>query len=798
MKISKLVKSEDRPMITLSVRTLVEFLLRTGDIDDRHGSVDPYAAMQAGSRIHKKLQKSAGSTYHAEVGLKKVIEFEEYDLGIEGRADGIIYDLDEALRPIDVCIDEIKGVYADVEKMQEPIEVHLAQALCYAYIFAYDNSLDVIDVQITYVSLETELINRFKKKYTYEELENWFWELIEKEKKWSDYQYYHRLERNDSIKELKFPFDYRPGQKELVSNIYRSIASSNLLFVQAPTGTGKTIAAIFPAIHAIGQGIGDRVFYLTAKTATVSVAKDSFNLLNKQGYKGNSCIITAKDKSCLLEERACNPISCEYAKGHFDRVNNAVYDIITNEVLVTRDVIEDYAKKYQVCPFELSLDVTLWMDHIICDYNYVFDPNVYLKRFFAEGRNGNNIFLVDEAHNLVDRAREMYSVDLIKEEFLAVKAIMKNFSKKVTGDLEKCNKLLLEYKRQTVGEYLILEHCDRLIMATENLRMDIEALMAKAVNFGDHQEEVLNLYFRIRNFTDLISFYDTKHYRLYCEFDDVGSFVFHLCCIDPASQLQLRLDRAVATVYFSATLLPINYYKRLLSEEQEPFAIYVDSVFDKKNRLICVGSDVTSKYTKRGQDQYQLFAEYICNIVKARPGNYMVFGPSYKFINNVAEFCNYLEDKFSIIIQEPNMRESQREEFLESFSHDDNILAFCTMGGIFSEGIDLTGDRLIGAIIMGTGLPQVCSIRKIYQQFFDDLGLNGFEYAYLYPGMNKVIQAAGRVIRTVDDMGVIALLDERFCQSSYKKTFPREWDDCCICTKESISSIVNKFWTDIL
>ena len=801
MKPSRLIQGEnEKKQITISVRNLVEFLLRSGDIEEGQGMHDSLEAMQQGGKIHRKLQKKEGLSYHAEVPLKILISYEEYDLGLEGRADGIIYDEADLES---VTIDEIKGMYGDVTDLTEPLDVHLAQAKCYAYIFASQNHLDRIDVRMTYCSLDTEEIQRFYSTYGIEELEVWFGDLLEAYHPWADFQYQWNLTRQASIAKVEFPFPYRKGQKKLVEDVYRSILREKILFIQAPTGTGKTITTIFPAVKAVGEELADRIFYLTAKTATASVARDTFGLLAGQGYRGKTVLITAKDKICPMEERACTPEQCPYARGHFDRINEALYDLLQREDILSREVLLAWAKEKMVCPFELSLDAASWSDNIICDYNYAFDPNVYLKRFFADGVRGDYLFLVDEAHNLVERARDMYSEHLKKEEFLEMKKLLKSYGKKPARDLERCSRIMLVWKREC-EKVLFLSDVDELVFALLNVCTDIDELLRHNV-LGEKKKPVQEFYFKLRNFLRLAEEAD-EHYRIYCDFDEAGGFWLHLFCVDPSRLLQERLDRGRATVFFSATLLPVNYYKELLCARTDVYAIYAESVFDPGRRAICIASDVTSRYTRRSPEEYEKYAAYISRIIGCRAGNYMVFFPSYRFLEQVRRYFPENEEadkaidgkRTEIICQTPGMAEEEKEAFLERFEEEreGTLAAFCVMGGVFSEGIDLVKEKLIGAILVGAGLPQIGNERDVMRRFFDERQRDGFAYAYLYPGMNKVIQGAGRVIRTAEDRGIIALLDERFLQRSYQRTFPREWSDYQICSLDTVEQQLERFWKE--
>ena len=785
---------QELPVIRISVRNLVEFILREGDIDNRSGSGPDAEAMQLGGKLHRKIQRRMGSDYQAEVPLKTEVACDGFILKVEGRADGVI---EEAAMPV---IDEIKGVMCELEKIREPVGVHLAQAKCYAWMLGSRKEIPRIGVQMTYCQMETEELKRFRQEYTLEELGAWFEDIVRRYEKWAKFQIEWRRVRNLSAKQAEFPFAYREGQKNLVASVYRTILRKKKLFIQAPTGVGKTMAAVFPAVKAVGEELGEKIFYLTAKTITRTVAEQAFQKLKEQGLRYKVITLTAKEKICFCEETDCNPEHCPYAKGHYDRVNDAVYELLTTTDEMSRDALEAQAKKYQVCPFEMALDVALWVDAVICDYNYVFDPNAHLKRFFSEGVKGEYLFLIDEAHNLVERGRQMYSAEIYKEDFLAVKRLVKLEDAKLARRLEECNKLLLAMKKECEN-YQIQESISHIYLKLMNVMAEIENYL-EICEKKDVRDAVLDLYFSIRSFLNIYDRLD-ENYVIYSEFLKDGRFMLKLFCVNPAANLQSFLDMGNSTVFFSATLLPIQYYKQLLSTEKDNYAIYADSAFDPGKRLLLAGTDVSTKYTMRSESMYRRYARYILQAVEAKAGNYMAFFPSYKFMEAVyEEFCAISEqeavsgEEIECILQSHFMNEEAREIFLETFEEErtGSLVGFCVMGGIFSEGIDLAEEKLIGAFIVGTGLPQVCNEREILKQHFDRANLPGFDYAYLYPGMNKVLQAAGRVIRTEEDRGVILLLDDRFRERRCRETFPREWADCENCRLEQVQEKVRGFW----
>lgn len=780
--------------LKISVRTFVEFLCRSGDIDNRFGGVSDRAAMEAGSKAHRRIQKSMGPEYRSEVPLGMEIPGENYSISIEGRADGIFRSEDDT-----VTVDEIKGTYKDIKYMSEPVYVHKAQAMCYAYFYGIKSGLEKIGIRLTYVSLDTDNIKYFEEIMETEKLRQWFEGLVGELRKWGDYLYHHQLARNRSIEGLRFPFEYREGQRKLAVSVYKAVNTGSRLFIQAPTGVGKTISTVYPSVISIGKGGGDKIFYLTAKTITRTAAEEAFNLLRQGGLDFKTITITAKEKICfsLTDTGAeCNPVACPYAKGHNDRVNDAVYDIINNETAIDRQKLEEYALKHKVCPFEFCLDVSYWMDGIICDYNYAFDPHVYLKRFFSDGDGGDYIFLVDEAHNLVERAREMYSAAVYKEDFLSIKKLVKGHSAKLVKAIDRCNANLLVYKRECSGDYMVLEDEDAFALNMQRLGEELTVFMEANRDFP-YMKELSEFFFAVSHYNGIHECLD-DNYIIYTEHTDKG-FMLKLYCVNPSHCLKERLEKGRAAIFFSATLLPVNYYKELLSGCKEDYAIYARSPFDTDKRLLLIGNDVTSRYTRRNETEYMKIKNYICRIAEGRNGNYLVFFPSYKYMEAVLACFENMVGAYEIIVQKQDMNEQDKEEFLARFEkkekNADVLLGFCVMGGVFSEGIDLKNDRLIGAVIVGTGLPSVNTSGQLLREYYDARENCGYEYAYVYPGMNKVLQAAGRVIRTSDDRGVIALLDDRFLNIRYRNLFPEEWNDYKVTDCSNVGQEVLDFWS---
>ena len=801
--------SEASETVEVSVRQLVEFILRSGDIDNRFRS-SPADAMLEGGIIHRMIQGGMGSDYSAEVPLEKTVGCDGYSIHISGRADGIINN--------NGCyiIDEIKSMYTDVSKLEEAVPVHLAQAECYAYMFADSMGLDQIDVRMTYVNIEDHDIRYFNSRYTRREITCWFEDLIEKYRKWADMSVRWRKLRDASIKQLEFPYKYRKGQKELAENVYRTIYHGRQLFLEAPTGVGKTLAVLFPAVKSVAEGIGGTIFYLTAKTVAGTVAQDSYDLMRTKGLRFRTVNIAAREKLCLLDSPECNPEKCPYAKGHFDRINDALFELLSERDSYTRDDCRLFAQEKQVCPFEMALDLSLFSDGVICDYNYVFDPEAYLRRFFADGVKGNYLFLVDEAHNLVDRARDMYSAYLIKEDVLDIKKAVRGKNRKLTGYLTALAKRMSEIEsdqEQEARKVQIYDDISGVILAAERATGGFEEMFE---DMPAPSDEILDFYFSLRSFVNISERLDS-HYRIYSELTSDGLFMLKLFNVDPSVNLSACLKKGRSTIFFSATILPVTYYMDLLSGSRDNYAIYAKSVFDPSHLGIFIGADVSSRYTRRGEDEYERIAERVDSVISAHTGNYLVFFPSYQFMDEVyIRYKTICSGRSECIVQGRSMTEEQKAEFLANFTKitddikledmigmdiqteaDRSLAGFCVLGGVFSEGIDLKEESLIGAIIVGTGLPMVCTEREILRAYFDSAGMDGFDYAYRIPGMNKVLQAAGRVIRTENDRGIVALLDERFNSQGYRSMFPDEWNDICVLRGRNAGEQIADFWERI-
>ena len=777
--------------IKISIRNLVELVLRSGDIDNRLVSS---SRMLEGTRIHQKIQKESGEKYNKEVYLSFDYEIEGYVISIEGRADGIITEQEG------IVIDEIKSTARPLEYIDDDFSLlHWAQVKCYAYIYAVQNELQEIFIQLTYFQVETEEKKIIRKQLTLTELQEFMNELLSRYLVWAGMSDKWTTLRDISIKNMQFPFEaYRKGQRELAVAVYKTIMQEKKLFVQAPTGIGKTISTLFPAVKAVGEEHISKIFYLTAKTITRQVAEEAFSKMRSTGLRFRTITLTAKDKICFNKDGSCNPDFCEYAKGHFNRVNSAMIDILQNTEFLSREIIEEYAKKHTVCPFEFALDLSLWADCIICDYNYVFDPRVYLKRFFLNS-TGDYAFLIDEAHNLVDRAREMFSAQINKSAYFEAKKLMKDKQPKIAKLLNKINSYMITLRKQCSEEGFII---------TPNELNDLYKLLNKFINESEEWilknqnqniegfDQMLEIYFNSISFLKISEFYDER-YVTFIE-AKASEVRVKLFCIDPSYLLADAVKRGKTAVFFSATLTPLSYFIDILGGSAEDYNINLRSPFENKNLCLLVNDSVSTKYRNR-ENSYDRIVEIINATVNKKIGNYIVYFPSYKYMNEVYFRFTEKYPEIDTMLQQSVMSEEERESFLDRFKPDakQTLVCFGVMGGIFSEGIDLKGDRLIGAIIVGVGLPQISTEQDIIMNYFAKKNGMGYENAYMYPGMNKVLQASGRVIRSESDIGVVLLIDERFSNYEYKCLFPKHWEhNMRVGSIKDLELKLGKFWND--
>lgn len=772
----------------VSVRKLVEFILRRGSIDSRHTSNH---TAQEGAKIHRRLQKAAGDDYQKEVALKHTLKIAKDELTVEGRADGIFKD------GLEYVIDEIKTSETPFEELApEQKELFFYQGMVYAYIYAVQHDLATIKVQLTYFQTIEEKVTKEVRVFLFQELADFFTQLTGEYQKWLEFQNNWRRVRNTSLQLLQFPYDeFRKGQRELAVAAYKTLKTQQCLFVEAPTGTGKTISTLFPALKALGEEDDDRIFYLTAKTITRQVAEDALKALcNDDKAQLKSVTLTAKDKICFLTERNCTPEHCPFADGYYDRINEGLWDLLHHENQITRSVIETYAKKHTLCPFELSLDVSLWCDVIIGDYNYLFDPTVYLRRFFEE-ENENHYFLIDEAHNLVARSKEMYSAEISRQSGEHLLGLLPQKDRKLRRSLIRLDDefTLIETAVTEKKEHFFAQKPPADSFNKQLYKVSEKLHEWLGENPEDKAQEIaLNYYFTVLNYLKISELYDehyittvTRNYR------DVTLKQF---CLDPAPFLNQMLNKGKGAILFSASFTPLTYYQEVLGGGKEALRYRLPSPFLPEQQALFILDYIPTTYKQRENSVTNLVAA-IYEMVMAKKGNYFVFLPSYAYLDLVATAFKKAYPEIATLIQNNELSEGEKENFLAAFISDPKtaLVGFCVLGGVFSEGIDLKGSRLIGSMIVTVGLPQINHEQELLKGYYG--GKKGFDYAYRLPGMNKVLQAAGRVIRDQKDYGVVILVDQRFESPEYLSLFPPHWHHFLpIHNRQELKSNLLHFW----
>ena len=772
--------------LKIAVRELVEHVLRSGDlIFEFLGSSRPLEAIRA----HQKIQNSRPDTYRAEVAVTRQVETDRFRLMISGRIDGVYTETQSTV------VEEIKTTTRNPDyfaKNENPI--HWGQVKTYAYILGKDRGLDEISTLLTYYRLDTAEIRQFKRTFSISELEVFFNDLVERYLKWAAAIIDWPAQRDASIRNLKFPFvNYRHGQRRMIAGAYRTIRDQGQLLVQAATGIGKTIAVLYPAVKALAEGLSRKIFYLTARTTGQLIAENALDELRAKGLRLKSLTLTAKDKICFCPGSACHPEECEYARGHYDRINDAIAAIFVLDAL-TREKLAHTAKKFKVCPFEFSLDLSWYADCVICDYNYVFDPRVYLRRFFQE-ENGDYIFLIDEAHNLVDRSREMFSAEISKQPILDLRRHLRNQLPHIFKSLGRINAWLVKARKKCAeSDYPIAEQNlpDDLIPLLRGFLFISERWLAQNIKTA-FREALLNLYFTVSGFIRVADQYDQSYASCY---EKIGKDLkLKLFCVDPSVHLEKVMLRCQSAIFFSATMTPMDYFRNILGCDPTAQYLNLDSPFPHENLGIFISDQISTYYRHRDQTVSQV-SRIISALVGQKKGNYLLYFPSYAYMRKIYESFTTRNPQTETILQTPGMKESERESFLKRFAYDNpqTLVGFAVMGGIFGEGIDLVGDRLLGAVVVGVGLPGISLEKELIKEYFNATLGAGFEYAYLYPGINRVLQAAGRVIRTENDRGVVLLIDQRYGRFQYKTLLREEWDPISVQDEQQLVNALQKFW----
>jgi DNA excision repair protein ERCC-2 len=772
--------------LKIAVRELIEHVLRSGDlVSEFLGSSRPVEAIRA----HQKIQNSRPDTYQPEVSISHQVETHQFRLNINGRIDGVYSEPDRTI------IEEIKTTTRNpvyFEKNENPI--HWGQVKTYAYIYGQARGLDEISTQLTYYQIDSDEILEIKRTFSIKELEVFFKELVVRYLEWAASIIDWSDRRAESIRDLEFPFAiYRSGQRQMAVDAYRTIRHNGQLLVQAATGIGKTIAVLYPAVKSLAEEISQKIFYLTARTTGRLVAEKALDELRVNGLRLKSVTLTAKDKICFCPDSACHPDECDYARGHYDRINDAVKSIFVKDAF-TREEIVDTARAFQVCPFEFSLELSVWADCIIGDYNYVFDPRVYLRRFFQE-ENGDYIFLIDEAHNLVDRSREMFSAEIFKQPLLNMRRQIKNELPHIFKSLGRINAWLVKARKkcEESGNPLAEKSLpDELIPLLRGFLFITERWLSQNVK-TPFREGLLELYFAVSGFIRVADQYDECYTTCY---EKIGQDLkLKLFCVDPSVHLEKVMSRCQTAIFFSATMTPMDYFKQILGCDQSAHHLILHSPFPGENLGLFICDQISTYYRHRDRTVSQV-SQAISALVEQKKGNYLLYFPSYAYMLKVYHAFTADNPQTDTILQTSGMAEPERETFLKRFSQDNlqTLVGFAVMGGIFGEGIDLVGDRLLGVVVVGVGLPAISLERELIKEYFNNALGAGFEYAYTYPGINRVLQAAGRVIRTEKDRGVVLLIDQRYARFQYKSLLREEWDPVWARDTRQLADSLQDFW----
>jgi DNA excision repair protein ERCC-2 len=783
-------RESQKKEISISVRELVGYVLRSGDLSFIFRGSARTTSL-AGIRAHQKIQKSRPPDYEKEVPVSYLYQTESFDLLLQGRMDGLY------IQDGQIVIEEIKTTDRELDLFSDTQnDRHWGQVKTYAALYAIEHNLASVLTRLTYYQIEKSEAKSFYKEFQTEELVVFLDAIVKRYLSWIGKIEEWHAERDSLINASNFPYpSYRMGQEQMAQDVYEVIANHSHLILQAPTGVGKTVATLYPAVKALAEEYTQKIFYLTARTTGRVIAEKTLRELRSRGLRIKAVTITAKEKICFNPEKNCTPEECVFARGFYDRLDDAVEYFFSCDAF-TMEVIKDAAMKHTICPFEYSLELALWADCIICDMNYAFDPRAYLKQFFLDNLT-DYTFLIDEAHNLVDRSREMFSASLNKSSFLKFRRQLKNKQSDLYRLTGKINAQFLAYRKNCEDDARF-HHED---IAPEDL-------LTLLIPFTDALERWLlanprsqyakaaqDLYFEIIHFFRMADQFDTNYTTYYQQKEK--EFTVKLFCIDPSNQLKEAMKRAASAVLFSATMTPLTYFSQILGCDESADKKTFLSPFPPEN-LCVLSSNTISTFFRHRTRTTSALTRMIGSFIQARRGNYLVFFPSYEYMRMVYPLYSQAYPMHRILIQTPSMAEEDRERFLDEFSveGDKTTVGFVVMGGIFGEAIDLDGDRLSGAAVVGVGLPGPSPERELIRAHFSDLDENGFNYAYLYPGMTRVFQAVGRVIRTESDRGAILLIDPRYDKHDYQSLFPHEWSAQRVHDTNQLRDILNRFWNN--
>lgn len=763
----------------LSVHQLVDSILRSGDIDDRIYNKE---TMKEGSSIHGAYQKRQGDNYLAEYPLSGTFSRPLGTIFLQGRADGIYYSSSKAtIEEIKSTVDDLEDFFSSQEKW------HLGQALCYALMFMDEKNLKEISIKLVYISQKNNNDTLIKKyDFCYDEVKSKVDEIIDAYFVFHKPFYDHIKERDESVKPLPFPFKkFRLGQRELAKYAFGIAKNGGFLFAEAPTGIGKTMSSLYPFIKNFKDNKKEKIFYLTAKSTGLNSVKTAINELRNNNLDIKDIYISSKEKICLCPGHFCNPSDCIFAKGYYSKIKAATVSSFKENVSFDMAFILKKAREFEICPFEFQLDLSLWCDLVVIDYNYFFDPFVYLDRFFSSLVDmSKDMILIDEAHNLIDRGRMMYSSYLSISDLKKVKKslISKEFasSKRALNKLEKSLKDLFLEKEEEIQEVPL-----EITKAIESLK---RARQKENKEKPLRYPSVYKDFFKEANrFLSLYEEYFDSTYRLYIENDTL-----YMLCVDPSRYLFDRLNRTSSVLSFSATLSPISYFMEASIGKEKPYLL-LPSPFPKENFKLLIAPKLSLRYTDREKTKEEV-ASYLKEFVVSKIGNYFIYFPSYGYLQSILPLLDFPSS--NLYMQSKNMNEEEKILFLENFPSNPKStnVGLLVLGGTFSEGIDLPDDRLIGVAIVGIGIPQVCKENELIKEYYDKKeNGNGFDYAYKNPGINKVMQAVGRLIRSESDVGAALLIDDRYLKEDYRLMFSRIWEEYEVVTspKEIKTSLSN-------